>query len=194
MKHIPTLIALGASLLTFAGSTASGAILLQVDPSNPSAVSFAAIPNFAQNPDSSGNTAGGIVLEDIFAADAQITISLTLNSSNLTPAGAGVEFTDYSNQSPGVGGDTNLNLWRSPGVSQGMDFTTNSPALSGSATADLSAQTLQPAGTTGDIFVLYSNGTRGAVIGQYQIVPEPGTSVLCLGSLAGLLILRRRSA
>ncbi|MEM9419664.1 MAG: PEP-CTERM sorting domain-containing protein [Planctomycetota bacterium] len=163
-------------------------ILIEIDPTEPSAVTFTATDATALIDDSSTGINGGVSLIGLFAPG--FVVDNALISGTLTPSGAGVDYTFAAGGVDPVGA-TNLNLrgttfdFNNPGANA-QAFATDQAAFTGSATIDLTGATfVGPIGTIGDIIV--GNGTSGSglTIGQFQIVPEPASlTLLALGLMA----------
>jgi len=182
-----------AFLIAFASEavTHGASFLLNVDISNPSAVTITATGENAAADDSSTTTFDGVTLLAFFTSVESLDPPVLLSSSTLQPTGAAVSYTswlvdDYS----GTGVD--LNLFEDESGDNQI-FTTSKPAFTGTATLDLSGYSLPPSGTTGAILAGYSGGTQGTIIGQYQVVPEPYALPLAASlSLMAFAWMRRR--
>ncbi len=198
IRDIKLLCASLAMLATvFAVSHSSAAVILTIDISNPATATFTATGAFAQNDD---------------IADTFLNEGFTLLRIFNSPATGGPGFFDTSTLfSPGgnfaytnlfvvtiSGEDRDLNIAGSGFSTQ--DFSVTAPALTGSATADLADWLpFLTAGVTGNIIAgdpIYST----VIIGQYQVIPEPGTALLAVGGCVLAFLLwqkrakRRRSA
>ena len=175
-------------------ANANAAVILIVDVSNPNAVTFTSTTANSQADDPNANLIDGIDLLSFWQQAAGGAGFGNPMVSNLIPSGTVSPYTFWgADNFPGGIPFDDLNLWGSPGVHQ---FTTTSPAFTGSATADFSAYiaALPGGGMSGDIISGYSMGGSGVVIGQWQVtaVPEPvgmGSLAVLLGS--GLVIRRR---
>lgn len=171
---------------------AGAAVILVIDISNPSAVTFTATGAFAQNDDDDSFSISGISLIDFFQASFSDSDLHYFSSSNLrSPEGdfpystlTSIAFFD-----PFSSEYFDLSIFYDSFSGQG--FSTSAPALTGSAVANLSAWLayLPTAGTTGNIHSGDGIFSSGPVIGQYSVVPEPATAGLLLG--ATLLAIRR---
>lgn len=192
MIKTKALLAASGSFLAFAAAPISGAIILLVDPSDLSAVSFIATSAFAENTNSDTLVFIGIELEGIAEGTANpFGTAISPTSSNLVPGGS-----DAIDEIQNTAAVTGLNLYRTADAAvESMVFATDSPALTGSLTVDFSTQNypFKPVGTIGDIRVGDGIQGSGVLIGQYQIIPEPTTSILCLGGFAGFLLRRHRN-
>lgn len=163
-------------------------ILLEIDITDLSAVKITSTGNFSIINDDSSTVTDGVWLQGVFSTGG--TATYTASSSTLMPAGSTDIYAEvYNDYKPLITVDD----WGIYGSSaQPQDFQTNTAAFIGSLTADFSSSSsvFSTAGTTGEIYVGDGNNGSNAVIGYYQIVPEP-TSITILAG-AGLLILRRR--
>ncbi|MEM9346774.1 MAG: hypothetical protein AAGB26_09180 [Planctomycetota bacterium] len=164
-------------------------VLITIDPTDPSAVTFTATDAIAAvtDTDTSASVDAGVTFDDLFAADFDLTPTQSISFTGTLAAFAAPEYTDAAN---GFGGLSllDLNLFNFSS-NESQSFTAFFPAFSGSATLDLTGATFGPIGTTGDILVGDTITGSGAFIGQFQIVPEPAS--LTLLAAAGLPLLRR---
>ncbi|MEM6553797.1 MAG: PEP-CTERM sorting domain-containing protein [Planctomycetota bacterium] len=166
----------------------TGSILIEIDPTDPSAVTFTATDTLAAVTDLSAPVDAGVTFDDLFAVDFDLTPTQSVSFIGTLTALAAPEYTDAAN---GFGGLSllDLNLFN-PSSSETQSFSTSFPAFTGSATLDLTGAAFGPIGTTGDILAGDTTTGSGAVIGQFQIVPEPAS--LTLLALGGMTLLRRR--
>ncbi|MEM9081066.1 MAG: PEP-CTERM sorting domain-containing protein [Verrucomicrobiota bacterium] len=187
MKFLPFIVAVGIA------TQASAAVLLTIDPSNPSAVTFAATSNAAEVDEVfSTSTLGGITLVNILAAPnpAAFDPRSSSGASSLLSDGMSIDRLESITSNDGNTNATSLTLWdNTSNNGEGMDFSTSSPAFSGSAAFDLSEATFT-IGSTGNIISGDTVSGSGSIIGQWRVVPEPSSSLLL--ALAGLLALRRK--
>jgi len=115
-------------------------------------------------------------------------------SGTLTPAGTTAAYNNWFTDDLSTS-NVDVNLYVNSSV-QLQNFSTSSPAFSGSATIDLSSflAELPATGTIGPIYSGYSRDA-GVVIGYWQVVPEPSSlAQLVLSGLAlsGILAWRTR--
>lgn len=163
-------------------------VIVLVDPSDTSNVTFTATGAFSSLADSSTNTGIGLTLDGILASNFMASVAM---SGNLTPSAAD-EFTATINGFLGVD-QTDLNLYRDGGPFNDMTFATDTAALTGQGAADLTGAPFRPVGSVGNIFVGDGVTGSGSVIGQYRVVPEPASiPVLGFASIVASLSLRRR--
>ncbi|MDP0499719.1 MAG: hypothetical protein Q7P63_06415 [Verrucomicrobiota bacterium JB022] len=187
-----------------AAAAAHAAVLLEIDISNPAAVTFTANNNLAAA-DSiyDADISGGITIENFFTSSVTIAEDTPVGG-NMTPflnANALYDlFGSYEYAEDvefGVGNDLSV---YSSATGESQIFSDESPAFSGVAVFDFSAfaELLPAIGTTGNIFPGYTFDAEPAV-GQWTVVgtviPEPSTYALGAGLLAlGAVALRRRKA
>jgi hypothetical protein len=168
-------------------------VLIEVNVSNPAAVTFAATGNNSLINDS---TAMGIDGVDLLAFFSGMESQQGGVSGNLTPPNQNdIAFNswaaDYYTSGYPICND--LNLYNNGGNPQ--IFSTGAPALTGAGTVDLSAYAafLPSPGAIGDIAAgSFGQGSMG-VIGQWQVVPEPATLAMLAMGGAVMLIRRRRT-
>lgn len=184
------------ALLLTGAAVSHAAVVLTVDISNLSAVTFTATPAFSQSANNTIAAQDGITLLNFFALPAPSPVSFaagttsTLEANGMTSAYNAVARSTLS--SPGA--YLSLNLYRS-GSSQTENFATDTAAFTGALTLNLGANSsaLLGLGSVGDI-VGGDSSTANPLIGQFAVIPEPATTGLLIG-LGGLLAvagLRRR--
>jgi len=191
-------ISLALAFLTACAATASAAVVVTIDISNPAATVITALPvNSAINGDLYVNFNGGISFLNFFTADESITVAAPLGiAGTWTAAGTASSYNemvtfDYGSADvvPGV----DLSIYNSL-VSNADDqnFTTATFAFTGSSTVNLSGfANLPAAGTTGSVNLGYMS-SQGGSIGQWQVIPEPASCGLAaLGAVAAFLRRRR---
>ncbi len=165
-------------------SQVRGGVILTIDISNPEAVIFSATGAFAENDDIDDTfLSEGFTLLDFFNSEFTDDPQFFDESSLYSPGG---NFA-YTTLFPVAifGDEIDLNIAGSGFSTQ--DFSTEAPAFTGYAIIDLTSWLPYiTAGTTGNILAgdpMYNT----VVIGQYEVVPEPGTFSL-LGGAALLMI------
>jgi len=187
-------LALSLALVAMSSVTqsAQAAVLIQVDISNPSAVTFTSTDAFASINDSTSTMFDGVTFDEIFSASSLVseTYAGLTGSGLFPPTTTGLAYDDTLTAGDGVS-TTDLNFYANTG-SPTQSFSTGAPAFSGSATVNIAGVTYQSVGYIGEILAGYADGGSFDSIGQYQIVPEPGS--LALLGPGGLLITRRRRA
>lgn len=184
-----------AFLIAFAceAITHGSSFLLKVDTSNPSAVTITATGEYPTAEDSGTTTFDGVTLLEFFTSEEPLGGPSPLSTSNLEPAPGGVSYTlwtldDHTPATPSTGVD--LNLFEDKSSAQQI-FTLSNPAFTGTATLNLSGYSLPSPGKTGNILAGWS-GTSGAIIGEYQVVPEPHALPLAAGLALMVFVLVRR--
>ncbi len=179
----------------------AGTILLEIDVSDPSAVTLTPTGASSITDDSTSDMFDGVTLIGFFAEDFRAS-NVFGSFTGLEPRSAAFfnrEYTNYDNDFGGVG-LRDLNLY-SDDTGWTQRFATNQPAFTGVGVIDFIDSGSEPApvfqpGTIGHIIAGDTDFGSGDVIGQFQIVggtpiPEP---VAALGGMAllGTIVLRRR--
>ncbi len=188
--HIRTFAARGiAAVASFAVVGTAAAqnlpVLLEIDISDPTAVTITSTGAAAVVDDASLDDFDGITLDLFFTAFNDVPFSDVVGDLTVPGALAYDRFFDVSS-----GLDLNLyNNLASDALPQ--VFTTLSPAFTGSSflDVDLTGAPFQADGYVGTI----NNGlNNGPILGSYVVVvPEPANATALLGT-AGLLLVRRR--
>lgn len=173
------------------------AVILVIDISDPSQVTFTATNAHAQNNDNDST------LEDGFSLIGFFKVSVTDPSlyyfdvpSNLRSPGGNFAYstlTSVNFEDPLSDADLDLSIFGS-GFSK-QNFSTGAPALTGSSTADLSdwLDFLPAIGATGNIYSGYSIVFERPLIGQYTVVPEPSAiGLIACGGLISFTRTKRR--
>ena len=184
MKRILTLVA----VVGLIGRASAQQILLQVDVVTPGGPTYFATGAAPLIDDSSATAVDGITLRNIYT-----TPFLRQNNvpgGNL--AADGIVFNRVDNSSSASKQDLN---WFTVDNGNILDFTTSAAAFTGSSVGP--GGPIQAVGFIGDIIAGWNSTSGGgggsrAVIGQYQIVPEPA-ALLLLG-LGAVSLMRRRRA
>lgn len=181
---------LACLFLLFAPQNVRGAVILVIDLSDLQNVAFSATSAFAQNNDGDTFLQEGFTLIDFFTS-APNSSPLFFDASTLRSPGGNFAYTEMVDTDYTGGIEYNdLNIFGSGFSFQ--DFSISSPALTGSAAADLTVWLayLPAAGAIGNIYSGDRSSTEGAtIIGQYMVVPEPAILPFLLAG--GLLALRR---
>lgn len=188
---------ISAALLFAVLSATSAVVLIEVNISDPSAVTFKATGAPADINDSSTTTFSGATLLGFFRDTIDLADPVPI-AGDLTPSGAteAYELFYVDNHS---GPFTDLNLYRESPPLGSQAFNKSDAAFTGTATIDFSifsGDALPTVGTTGDLIAGYS-GDPGGIIGQWTVVPEMSSALQAgvMGTmLLGWLAWRRRSS
>ena len=187
-KPCITIVALA---LVFSAANSVAQNILIINDSDPAAVTFTATTN-----DSIGT-------ETMNSFNDGLTLGAFLTNSNPGFFGdplAPTTLTTAANMSPVYdmwGNDfADFDLYRyanDPDSNSGETVTTGSQALAGAATADLSVvRSFLPApGTSGAVYSGSEDSPDFALIGYYEVVPEPNPEALILAGSLTLLIMWR---
>jgi hypothetical protein len=193
---------LSLSLVLLSGFLATAVkaqVLLVINDSNPSAITFTATGTAPSVANSNHLYSDGLDLANFFTV-AGLFPSITATSTTLvtgvdgTPDYAALQSSSFS------GSSVDLQITAASGNTE--DFSLGSPAFSGSATFDFSSSkfnnnaSLPGAGTTGNLYAGSGSLFRAApvLIGKYIVVtPEPSTMALMLAAAAGLAAFQWRS-
>lgn len=175
---------LGIIALTLSAAISQAAVLIQVDISNPNAVTFTATSATPLVDDNTVSMFDGFYLQSFLQnADNDFDIDVLSPSSfalGTNPDELYYAFTTLGLASLNIyGGDSEL----------AQVFTTSTPAFTGSFTITFPfvAGSLPTVGTIGDIRVGYSSG-EGAVIGQWEVVAVPEPTTWALIGVAGVIV------
>lgn len=171
------------------GAKSSAAVVMTIDITNLAQVKFTATTAFAQVEEMDTDMLDGIVLVGVFSKNPGSGMPDEVMSSNLRSPGATVSFREFYDGGY-AGGVLNLNF---AGTNLSThEFETTRAAFTGSAVANFSAVAAGSlvVGTTGNIWAGSALDGR-VVIGQFLIIPEPGSAMLGVVGV-GLAMLRRR--
>ncbi|MFI4859074.1 MAG: PEP-CTERM sorting domain-containing protein [Phycisphaerales bacterium JB063] len=185
-------LALSAAAALAVSTSASAALLLVVDLSVTDQVTITSTTG-ASSATINGSDGTGVYLEGFYSGDRASGVSDTLVTGDLTNVG------NASSGAPNLftSGlvDTGLNIFAwSPDAT--VDFTSGSQAFTGSATWTLASDDyaeMVAGNSGGDIYFPADDAgdlATAVVIGQWSVIPEPGS--LALLGLGGLAVLRRR--
>ena len=201
-------LAIVTSLVALSCSTGSAQVLLTIDDSDISNVVITATGSFAGQ-DSSGKIATfGVDLLGFFTGNQAGVSGTLLSNSTLQGGGSEVSYDDFAADNYSTGTETFLdaNLYvdsTALGSSNPQNFTTTTPAFTGTWTIDLSSLGVSLAALPGNgssgLIVSGDSQSPGVQIGTYdvvQTVPEPTTIGLALVGFAitGVAVLRRKVA
>ena len=185
-----------ACLLAAAFSAAASAatILLEVDVSDPSAVTFAATGAAPTITDDDSHERDGVTLKGLFDDDFDSFFDApsSFMTGNLKARGAR-SYREFTNDFADVG-LRDINLFRFSFNARVQSFDTGSPAFTGVGVVDLTGANFT-VGTVGDILAGDTSDVS-PVIGQFEIVggtpiPSPAAAAGGLAMLA-VIALRRR--
>lgn len=160
-----------------------GAVILTIDITDLRAVLFKSTAAHAQNDDIDETyLSEGFTLLEFFNADVDYDM-IDFDTSTLDSPGGNFAYTTLF---PTAINSLNVDLNIAGSGFSTQDFSTSAPAFTGFAVADLRAwMSGITLGTTGNILAGDASYNT-VIIGQYQIIPEPGTISLLVG--AGLLL------
>ena len=187
--------------------SARAAVILEVDVSDASAVTFTAtVANSAV--DSSLNySLKGITIVDFFTSNVNYGVNTTISGSLAptlsSPSDGFYDYFgsyDWDGNTGSFGPSTDFNMYAGGAAGPGsQEFSTSFQAFTGVATFDFSANSgfLPTAGASGNIYTGYlktgGDPTEGLIIGTWQVVPEPSSYALYLGIFSvACLVFRRR--
>lgn len=181
-------------LLPFASPAA---VILVIDISDPSQVTFTATDANAQNEDDESWLQEGVSLIGFFQASiADSSLYYFETPPNLWSPGENFAYSTLTSINFfDPFSDTYLDLSIFGSGFSTQDFSTSAPALTGSSTADLSdwLPFLPAPGTTGNIYSGDGLSFEGPVIGQYSVIPEPSAAgLLACGGFLSLVRAKRR--
>lgn len=170
--------------------SARGEVILTIDVSDPAKVTFSATNN-PSSEDFDLAASSGITLRGFLTGDSGTSIDGigSLMANGMLEPYLSLFALDYAGGLFEPGRDLNLYANGDAGT---QNFLTSAPAFTGSILFDLSeiAALLPSVGTIGNIQA-GDGSVTGAVIGSYEVVPEPAACLL-IGAAGMLLIFRRR--
>lgn len=189
----PIVLALGLG-----ATSASAAILVTVDITDPTAVTFTGNDVQPIASDSTSVFRGFTLLDFLTGASTQAFF--TDNQSNFRARGSQVALRDIF--FPTSGGGDDLNIYNSPSFGANINLRTDRRAFANTLVADLSsiASLLPGVGTFGQI-ILGDNPTanqrRNPVVGAYEVVgvapvPLPAPGLLLIGAIGAVAATRKR--
>lgn len=209
MITLRKVILLGAAFLVGMAAEKSFAVppvpvLLTIDASNPSAVTFTATGLNSGLNDSGRIGTDGVDLLGFFSQNQSTLLGSLLPNSSLSGGGLTLSYNNVRGDNYSTSGGNSYDLTLSvnasaSGSGDAETFSTDQPAFGGSWTIDfstlgLNSSALPTTGTQG-LIISGDRANPGAIIGQWQVepVPEPAVgSLLVLGSIAGWFVRRRR--
>ncbi len=193
-----------AFLITLAPlATINAAVVLVVDVSDPSAVTFTAQDAASDVSSSLNRSFEGLTIENFFTASITVSANpprpiagdLTPSLGIQTNPYVGTGTFDYGN-STNFGPGNDLSVFADNTVENSQQFTAGQRAFNGQAIIDFSteAAVLPSVGSTGDVITGFdpSNTGEGLVIGQWTVVPEPSSTLMLFAALIGFGSVRRR--
>lgn len=195
MKLLPLL-----AFFVSAASSTYGAVLISINISDISAITFTSTSNTASANSSLNASSQGFTIEEFFVGAPTLTYTIGNVTGTLTPT-VGTTQTyvavgtyDFSGgtEAFGPGNDLNFTAGGNAGANSQV-FDTGTAVFSGVAILDLSGYSgnMPTVGASGSIYPGFSIGP--SVAGEWVVVPEPSTFLL--SGLAGLMgISRRRRA
>jgi len=186
-------------VLVFAAPTAPAQILLVIDDSNPSNVTFTATGNDSASTVVDDYLSGQINLLGFFTNDLNEAFSVSALSTTLAPAGGSLSYDLATNPTPiPIGSYDDLSLSSSAPGQGPTAFSSDFAAFSGTAAFDISdpmfASLLPLPGTTGTLGVISSEVETDTSIGQWTVIsaPEPRSWILALAALVSFVALKAR--
>ena len=182
-KFLATLF-IGTAAITSLNSF--GAVVLTINVQDPSHVTFTAVANNSANAANVNmDYNGGITLLGFFTTDESIS-GLAI-AGNWSGRNAGVSYNEtvtfvYPNSAAVPGKDLSI-YYNVLNPALQAQFVTSAPPFSGSGSANMATYSagLPTAGTSGNVYYSFN----GALLGQWNAVPEPAETMGAIG--AGLI-------
>lgn len=206
MKIIHTRSALLAlfSCIAFPAA-ADAAVVMTVDVTDFSAVTFTATGNFASDNNTLNSSLEGFTVEDFLTTmsmaiangSGNVTGDLTSAQGGSGPY-SGLGTFDYDANDGIFKAGNDLSIYTNGAADTGNQiFSTLGVAFTGTAVVDFTAvkDFLPTVGTIGNVISGYwKSGTvdHGEIVGQWQVVPEPSAAAMLALCGAGLLLRRKR--
>jgi hypothetical protein len=161
-------------------------VLLTIDVSNPSAVTFTSTTNVAGQNSVLTSNFDGFTVENFFTATEELNQETVVLGNLTTTAGGGYSYDilqtfnfDANDGVFGPGNDLTIYSFTTAGA---QIFNTATRAFTGVATVDFSdeASSLPAGGTVGQIYAGYlkSGNPQYVLIGQWTVIPEPACALL----------------
>jgi len=187
MNHRKFFAALAVVAMAFTARS-MGDVLLEINDSNPNAVTITATGNFSSINATGISDGHGVDLLEFFTSVAPR--GGFDYSGSLAPNSVPESYdTLYVNDDSGTPSDADIFNYNGAGY-YAQNFSTTAPAFTGTATVDFSsvASLLPPGGDSGNILDGNSVSSEG-VIGTWYVVPEPSTYALLFIALCVLALL-----
>ncbi len=195
MKKLEVL-SLVAATLSLGTIKSHAAVVIQVDVSNPAAVTWTSTSANSAI-DNGGNPIsfdGGITMENFFTATEDITTAIPV-VGDLSPSGTTTAYDSlvtFSYGSPAIVAGDDLSVFNSTASSSDVqEFSQSVRAFTGSSAIDFSGRALPSPGMSGNVnagFAPFNGGT----IGTWVVVPEPSTWAVAIGAGCVLFAAGRR--
>ena len=187
-------ILLYLSLFCLISAHAFGGVVITVDISNSSAVTFAASDSNA-SVDAGLNSYAGISLIDFLSGNTQ-SLDGSVNSGSLNildstgEPGTRIAMDRYYSADDGFGYSLqDLTFYTQ--INHYTEVSTTAPALTGTITLDLHGLTLPSLGSTGSVTMGDRQHASTHTFGTYNVVPEPSALSL-MGIAVGIAVMIRR--
>ncbi len=182
------------SLLCVLTTHAFGFVVITVDISNPSAVTFTATDNNSTI-DAGLNSIAGISLIDFLPGNTQ-SLDGDVDSGSMdildTTVGSGTRIALDRYYSENGSGYSLLDLSFYSLTNHNTEVSTTEPALTGVLTLDLNGLTLPASGSSGSVTMGSRSFAGTHTFGTYNVVPEPGAFAAIAGLLGLLYVSAKR--